>query len=250
MSKKKKNSNYITKNPKTPTQAPKPKVNVLPYVITALVVIAVIAGILLLIINPWKYATPKIGSGGACTYLETRNITDRNVKYVQMDVHDYGSIVILLDATTAPITVNNFIKLVNEGFYDGLTFHRVMEGFMIQGGCPNGNGSGGSNSNIVGEFDENGYANDMPHIKGVISMARSDSPNSASSQFFICNATNDNVTRSLDGKYAAFGYVVAGLDIVDEITEDSLPYTGYNGAISKISDQIVIKKVTVLESYG
>ena len=111
-------------------------------------------------------------------------------------------------------------------------------------------GAGDAGEEIKGEFDENGHPNDLPHIKGVISMARGGSYDSASCQFFICNDTGYNVSASLDGNYAAFGYVVAGLDIVDRITADSLKYTGYNGMIEKKSNQVVIKSVTVLENYG
>ena len=118
-----------------------------------------------------------------------------------------------LDETAAPKTVANFNKLVSEGFYDGLSFHRIIPGFMIQGGDPVGNGTGGSNENIVGEFASNGFNNPIKHTRGVISMARSMYPNSASSQFFIMHADAPH----LDGNYAAFGHVVEGLEVVDEI---------------------------------
>lgn len=115
----------------------------------------------------------------------------------------------------APITCENFEKLVNQGFYDGLTFHRVIEGFMIQGGCPKGNGTGGPGWNIKGEFSLNGVKNDLKHTRGVISMARSMMPNSAGSQFFIMHEDAPH----LDGQYAAFGKVVEGIEVVDEIAE-------------------------------
>ncbi len=200
---------------------------------------------------------------GACEYLETRNTDGREIKYVEMCVEDYGKMVILLDATTAPITVANFIKLAEEGFYNGLTFHRVMEDFMIQGGDPEADGTGGSDEEIIGEFSSNGHANDISHKYGVISMARSNEPNSASSQFFICNADS----TFLDGNYAAFGYVVEGLSVVDDITKGTLPYTEYyeyygtqdyellklygylSGAIEDKSNQAVIKYVKVLDSW-
>jgi len=118
-----------------------------------------------------------------------------------------------LDAKAAPKTVENFLKLVNAGFYDGLCFHRVIPGFMIQGGCPLGTGTGGPGWSIVGEFASNGHANPLKHTRGVISMARSQSPNSAGSQFFIMHADAPH----LDGDYAAFGRVVEGMDVVDEI---------------------------------
>ncbi len=156
---------------------------------------------------------------GACEYLDKRSTEGHELHYVEMCVDGYGQIVILLDATTAPVTVENFLKLVNEGFYDGLTFHRIIEGFMIQGGDPDADGTGGSKDTIKGEFAVNGYQNDISHKKGVISMARGNAYDSASSQFFICN---DDAGSSLDGSYAAFGYVVEGLDIIDSITEDTM----------------------------
>jgi peptidyl-prolyl cis-trans isomerase B (cyclophilin B) len=126
---------------------------------------------------------------------------------------DGGVIRLELEPEAAPETVANFVKLVNEGFYDGLTFHRIIPGFMIQGGDPEGTGMGGSDESIKGEFAENGWDNSIKHTKGVISMARSGDPNSASSQFFIVHETSPH----LDGKYAAFGRVIAGQDVVDSI---------------------------------
>lgn len=136
----------------------------------------------------------------------------------------------------APITVNNFIKLVNEGFYNGLIFHRVISGFMIQGGDPLGNGTGGSDENIVGEFASNGFENDLKHTRGVISMARAMNPNSASSQFFIMHKDAPH----LDGNYAAFGKIVEGLDVVDEIA--NTPTDAFD---KPINDQ-VIEKIEIL----
>ena len=147
----------------------------------------------------------------------TTEVTDHvllNVTYTDENGDEKtGDIIIRLYADVAPITVENFQGLVKDGFYDGLTFHRVYKGFMIQGGDPAGNGSGGSGYPIKGEFSENGIENNLKHQRGVVSMARSNSPNSASSQFFIMHKT----TASLDGKYAAFGYVVFGMDTVDGI---------------------------------
>ena len=125
------------------------------------------------------------------------------IHHAKITVKDYGDITVELDGDTAPITVANFMKLVNEGFYDGLTFHRIMDGFMIQGGDPLGNGTGGSDEKIKGEFAANGVQNDISHVKGVISMARATPYNSASSQFFIMVADY----TGLDGNYAAFGHV-------------------------------------------
>lgn len=143
--------------------------------------------------------------------------------YAEMKVKGYGTIVLELEPEVAPITVQNFVSLVNEGFYDGLTFHRVMEDFMIQGGDPDADGTGGSPNTIKGEFSANGVANSISHVRGVISMARSSDMDSASSQFFICNAD----ATYLDGNYAAFGRVVRGMDVVDAITAGTLPYTQY-----------------------
>ena len=215
---------------------------------------------------------------GACEYLETRDISGRDIKYVEMCIEGYGKLIILLDATTAPITVENFMSLVEQGFYDGLTFHRVITDFMIQGGDPSANGTGGSDKEIKGEFDSNGHTNDISHKYGVISMARSggDETNnygydSASSQFFICNA---DASQSLDGNYAAFGYVVEGMSVIDELTKKVFPKTAYadyygnfeidsqfgtykhivwqylgNGALNSKADQPVIKYIKVLDGW-
>ena len=141
----------------------------------------------------------------------------------------------------APNTVNNFISLVKKGFYDGLIFHRVIKGFMIQGGDPNANGTGGSDKTIKGEFKDNGVKNNIKHKRGVISMARSSDYDSASSQFFIMQEDND----SLDGQYAAFGHVTKGMKIVDKICEDADPMDD-NGTIAE-SKQPVIKTIKVSE---
>lgn len=121
----------------------------------------------------------------------------------------------------APNTVNNFISLIKKGFYDGLIFHRVISGFMIQGGCPDGIGTGGPGYSIKGEFSQNGFANDLKHTPGVLSMARSMMPNSAGSQFFIMHQTSPH----LDGAYAAFGKIIEGLDIVDKIANVETNYS-------------------------
>ena len=132
---------------------------------------------------------------------------------VTLEVADYEPIKIELYPEIAPNTVNNFISLVNQGFYNGLTFHRIIKGFMIQGGCPDGNGTGGPDYSIKGEFSGNGFKNDLKHTAGVISMARSMMPDSAGSQFFIMHKDAPH----LDGQYAAFGKVIEGLDVVDRI---------------------------------
>ena len=134
---------------------------------------------------------------------------------VRIEMENGGIIDIELYEDKAPITVKKFVKLVGEGFYDGLIFHRVISGFMIQGGDPTATGCGGSDENIKGEFKANGVENDISHVRGVISMARSQNPNSASSQFFIMHADG----KFLDGQYAAFGKVVSGMEVVDEIAD-------------------------------
>lgn len=144
-----------------------------------------------------------------------------------IEVEGYGAIKLELDADVAPVTVANFAKLAGEGFYDGLTFHRIIEGFMVQGGDPNGNGTGGSDEKIVGEFSDNGHPNSISHVRGTISMARSQAYNSATSQFFIMQAD----TPSLDGQYAAFGHVTEGMDVVDAMCEAARP-TDNNGTIA------------------
>ena len=210
--------------------------------------------------------------GGAkdyCEYAKERDTEGREIYYAEISVRDFGKITVLLDATTAPETVENFISLAKSGFYNGLKFHRIIKDFMIQGGDPNGDGTGGSANTIKGEFAENGHQNDISHLRGVISMARSSSPNSASSQFFICNA---DAIESLDGKYAAFGYVVSGMSVVDDITDEVFPKTAYadfynnedldpyygvpyhyiwaqlgNGAVEKDADKPVIEYVKILD---
>ena len=166
--------------------------------------------------------------------------TGHKLHQVEIEIEKYGTIELTLDETIAPITVQNFIKLANEGFYDGLTFHRIMEGFMMQGGDPNGNGSGGSPDKIKGEFKINGYDNPLPHVRGVISMARLSYPyDSASSQFFIMHVDYP----SLNGSYAAFGWVTSGIEIVDAICENT-PVEDRNGTVlSKNQPKIVAVRV-------
>ena len=156
-----------------------------------------------------------------------------------IDIAGYGAITLELDGDSAPLTVANFVKLAQAGFYDGLTFHRIMDGFMMQGGDPKGNGTGGSDETIPGEFSANGYDNPISHTRGTISMARAQDPNSASSQFFICQADS----TFLDGSYAAFGRVTDGMDVVDAVCADAQP-TDDNGTIPPES-QPVINSITI-----
>ena len=137
--------------------------------------------------------------------------------------------------------MTNFVNLAKDGFYDGLTFHRIISGFMIQGGDPNGDGTGGSEETIKGEFSENGVENDISHERGVISMARAQDMDSASSQFFIMHADADY----LDGNYAAFGHVTEGMEVVDAIC-DSTPVTDNNGTVAK-ENQPVIESITIID---
>lgn len=204
------------------------------------IITAVISAILL--VGMIFALTSCVDKDDMCEYGYERDTDGREIVYVEMSIKDYGKVKLLLDKTTAPVTVENFVSLVNDGFYDGLTFHRIIEDFMIQGGDPEANGSGGSDEDIFGEFAANGHNNDIRHIKGVISMARSKPYNSASSQFFICNADSPH----LDGYYAAFGYVVEGLGIVDKVTEDFVKYT-YNGVIYDKAYQPVIEYIRVVD---
>lgn len=142
--------------------------------------------------------------------MENKNVT------VKINVEGKGDITVELYSDTAPISTENFLKLVDNKFYDGLIFHRVISGFMIQGGCPDGTGAGGPGHTIKGEFAANGVKNPIKHTRGVLSMARSSSPNSAGSQFFIMHKDSPH----LDGQYAAFGKVISGIEVVDAIAAE------------------------------
>ena len=155
--------------------------------------------------------------------------------HVLINVKDLGSITVELDADTAPITVTNFLKLVNNKFYDGLTFHRIIDGFMIQGGDPLGNGTGGSDEKITGEFEANGIKNDISHVRGVISMARGTDKNLASSQFFIVQKDS----TYLDGQYAGFGHVTNGIEVVDKVVKSVKGKVGSNGSVEKENQPII-----------
>lgn len=161
--------------------------------------------------------------------------------HANIEIRDYGTIELELDSDTAPITVANFIKLVKEGFYNGLTFHRIIDGFMIQGGDPEGTGMGGSDEQIKGEFSKNGVDNNISHVRGVISMARSSAYDSASSQFFIVHKDS----TFLDGQYAGFGKVTSGMEIVDEICKDVQVEDDDGTVLEK--NQPIIEKITIIE---
>ncbi len=165
--------------------------------------------------------------------------------YADIEIADYGTVTVELDPTAAPVTVSNFVNLAQNGFYDGLTFHRIMENFMMQGGDPYGDGTGGNTEengdevNIVGEFTYNGYDNTLSHTRGAISMARADDYNSASSQFFIVHEDS----TSLDGEYAVFGYVTEGMDVVDAVCE--VAYTMDENEIIAEDEQPIITSITI-----
>ena len=161
--------------------------------------------------------------------------------HVEIEIADYGTIKAELYGDLAPITVNNFVKLAKDGFYDGLTFHRIIPGFMIQGGDPNGNGTGGSDQTIKGEFSANGVQNDLSHTRGVLSMARANDPDSASSQFFIVHADSP----FLDGNYAAFGKVTEGIEIVDAICERTTVQDSNGSVLAE--EQPVITAIRVVD---
>ncbi len=195
----------------------------------------------------------KVYSGRVCALLlalllmlsacGNSNGLDKKATYTAViDIAGYGTVTVQLDQKSAPITCANFVSLAESGFYDGLTFHRIMEGFMIQGGDPSGNGSGGSGTTIKGEFAANGVKNSLSHTRGAISMARSNrSYDSASSQFFIVQKDS----TFLDGQYAAFGYVTDGMEVVDAIAADAEP-TDNNGTIPP-DQQPVITSVTIVK---
>ena len=177
----------------------------------------------------------------ACGSSGTR--LDRKATYTAViDIAGYGIVTVQLDQKAAPLTCANFVSLAESGFYDGLTFHRIMEGFMIQGGDPDGNGSGGSGTTIKGEFAANGVKNPLSHTRGAISMARAKPYDSASSQFFIVQQD----ALYLDGQYAAFGYVTEGMEVVDAIAADAAP-TDNNGTIPR-DEQPVITSITIIKT--
>lgn len=172
---------------------------------------------------------------------EEDKVYSKGKHHAEMVIKDYGTIALELDADVAPITVENFAQLVNEGFYNGLTFHRIISGFMIQGGDPQGTGMGGSDKEIKGEFAANGVKNNISHTRGVISMARATAYDSASSQFFIVHKDS----TFLDGNYAGFGRVTSGIEIVDKICADT-KVEDNNGTVLK-ANQPIIEKITMID---
>ncbi len=172
---------------------------------------------------------------------EGDKVYSKGKHHAEMVIKDYGTIALELDADVAPITVENFAQLVNEGFYNGLTFHRIISGFMIQGGDPQGTGMGGSDKEIKGEFAANGVKNNISHTRGVISMARATAYDSASSQFFIVHQDS----KFLDGNYAGFGRVTSGIEIVDKICANT-KVEDNNGTVLK-ANQPIIEKITMID---
>ena len=209
-------------------------------------VLILIAAVLLLTAG-CNFAFTTSGTTGNQTTVPATNNAGSNENgldlslkyYAEIDIRDYGKITILLAQDVAPVTCANFVMLAESGFYNGLTFHRIIEGFMMQGGDPEGNGFGGSDETIIGEFAANGYNNTLSHKRGVISMARSNAYNSASSQFFIVHQDSPH----LDGNYAAFGYVTEGMDVVDAICATAKP-VDRNGMIAADA-QPVMTSVTI-----
>ena len=190
-------------------------------------------------------ALTTVGCGGSPKTESTSAAADTapagGLHHAEITVKDYGTITVELNADAAPVTVENFMKLAKSGFYNGLTFHRIIDGFMIQGGDPEGTGRGGSKEKIKGEFSSNGVNNPISHVKGVISMARSQDPDSASSQFFITVAD----ATYLDGSYAAFGTVTGGMEVAEKIASDAKP-TDNNGTIPA-GQQPVIESIVITD---
>ncbi len=184
-----------------------------------------------------------VGESMETSEEDSITISDGQAYYADIEIEGYGTVTIELDHETAPITVENFVSLAEEDFYDGLTFHRIMDGFMMQGGDPNGDGTGGAEENIVGEFSNNGYENELSHTRGVVSMARSSAYDSASSQFFIVHEDS----TFLDGQYAAFGWVTEGMDIVDAICTEAEP-TDDNGTIPTDKQPVITSIEIRIES--
>ena len=188
--------------------------------------------------------TAGCGSSGKSENISSpavESVPAGGIHHAEITVKDYGTITVELNGDVAPITVDNFMNLAKSGFYNGLTFHRIIDGFMIQGGDPTGTGSGGSKDRIKGEFSSNGVNNPISHVKGVISMARSQDPNSASSQFFITVAD----ATYLDGSYAAFGTVTGGMEVAEKIASDAKP-TDNNGTIPA-KQQPVIESIVITD---
>ena len=195
--------------------------------------------LMLLMLVGFMLVLPGCRTGGG-DRTEDFDLPNPDLPAVSIYIEDHGEIIAELFPNYAPITVQNFIDLVEDGFYDGLTFHRIIEGFMMQGGCPEGLGIGGSGENIVGEFPDNGIENPLIHTRGTLSMARGSDYDSASSQFFIMHDDSPH----LDGGYAAFGQVVYGMDVVDSVVE-GVTQLDANGTIDE-DEHPVIRDIQVI----
>ena len=241
MGKKRKNSNYVTeKREQARIEKEKAKRVQRRNKILKMVLIPTVSLILV--------AAIVVGLGFIFGWWDNNPNKDLTVTHhATIQIKDYGTVHLELYGEEAPKTVENFVALANKGFYDDLTFHRIMDGFMAQGGCPNGNGTGDSGTDIKGEFSSNGVNNNVKHVRGTISMARGNDPDSGSSQFFIVHKTSDNNTKSLDGNYAAFGMVTSGMDVIDKMIEDTVK-KGYTESVSR-ADQPIIESVTIHEAH-
>ena len=210
-------------------------------IMTILLIIIIAIAVIVFGVNNKNKSSTKNIENQAVVELEKKEgdkkVEDLNGKHnIEILIENYGVIKAELDADIAPITVTNFVELVNQGFYNGLTFHRIIEGFMIQGGDPLGNGTGGSKKQIKGEFAQNGVENNISHTRGTLSMARSGMPNSASSQFFIVHEDS----KFLDRQYAGFGKVTSGMEIVDKICENIVVQDS-NGTVLKENQPKIVE---------
>ena len=236
-----KNNNYVTektKQQRLEQERRKKAQRVNKILIPTLIAVAAIVALALII---W-------GVVSLVKYIQANDsIPDLTVTHhASLEIEGYGTVHIELYGNEAPETVANFVKLANEGFYDGLTFHRIMDGFMAQGGGFDKDGNEKDADTIYGEFKANGFNNNIPHVAGTISMARTNVYNSASSQFFIVDETSANNSYSLDGKYAAFGKVTSGLDIINKLCDEIK--TGENGAVDVVN-RPVIKSISIHASH-
>ncbi|MBR2443945.1 MAG: peptidylprolyl isomerase [Clostridia bacterium] len=236
-----KNNNYVTertKQQRLEQERRKKAQRVNKILIPTLIAVAAIVALALII---W-------GVVSLVKYIQANDsIPDLTVTHhASLEIEGYGTVHIELYGNEAPETVANFVKLANEGFYDGLTFHRIMDGFMAQGGGFDKDGKEKDADTIYGEFKANGFNNNIPHVAGTISMARTNVYNSASSQFFIVDETSENNSYSLDGKYAAFGKVTSGLDIINKLCDEIK--TGDNGAV-EVANRPVIKSISIHASH-
>lgn len=237
MGKKKKNSNYVTeKREQAKIEKEKAKRAARRKEILNMILVPAVAVLLI--------AALVVSLGFVFGWWDDNPNKDFKVTHhATIKIKDYGTLHVELYGEEAPITVENFVALANKGFYDDLTFHRIMDGFMAQGGCPYGTGTGDSGKDIKGEFIANGVQNDVKHVRGTISMARGNAPDSGSSQFFIVHKTSENNTKSLDGNYAAFGMVTDGMEIIDKMIADTVA-KGYTESVSK-ADQPIIESIEI-----